>query len=100
METFYRVTYKGNGIYNELKKQVSKDTWLNLLSLKELTWLPKPPNYSLENKSYFTKKGFSLFQEKTLPIILKYLAKDKIKIETFSTLENIIYSDPYQVVTK
>ncbi len=98
MGEFYRVTYNNKGIYNELKKIVGKDTWLYLLTIEEFTWLPKPPTYSSENKSYFTKKGFTKFKEETLPIMLKYLEPQNIKIESFSKVENIIYLDEYQVI--
>ena len=98
MEMLYRVTYNNEGIYNELKKVVGRDIWLHLLSLKEINWLPKPPTYANENKSYFTQKGFDRFKEETLPLICKYLDKDNIKIETFEKVDNIIYFDEYQVV--
>lgn len=100
MESLYRVTYHNKGIYNELKKAVNKDIWLYLLSLKEFTWLPKPPTYASENISYFTQKGFERFEKETLPIICQYLDKKNIKIETFDKVENIIYSDLYQIVTE
>ena len=100
MELLYRVTYNNEGVYNELKKAVGKNIWLNILSLKEINWLPKPPAYAANNKSYFTEKGFDRFKKETLPIIYKYLDKENIKIETFEKVENIIYSDEYQVVVE
>ena len=98
MKSLYRVTYNNKGIYNELKKVVNKNIWLYLLSLKEFTWLPKPPTYATENESYFTKKGLDRFKKETLPIIYQYLNRKNIKIETFEKVENIIYSDEYQIV--
>ncbi len=71
--TYYRITYNGEGIYNALKNIVGLDTWKDLLNNKQLNWLPKPPEYSSKNISYFTKKGYELFEQKTLPILLKYL---------------------------
>lgn len=100
MEKLYRVTYNDKGIYNELKRIVGKDTWLSLLSLEAFTWLPKPPSYSIENRSYFTKKGFEKFTKETLPIMSKYLDREKIKIETFNNIQNIMYEDEYQVIEK
>ncbi len=103
MESLYRVTYNNQGIYNELKKVVGKDIWLYLLSLKEINWLPKPPTYATENRSYFTQKGFERFKKETLPILYQYLDEKNIKIETFEKVEkveNIIYSDEYQIVTE
>ena len=75
MDTLYRITYNNKGIYNELKRIVGPKIWLKLLSLKEFNWLPKPPTYSAQNKSYFTKKGYEIFKQKTLPIMYKYLDK-------------------------
>lgn len=100
MNVFYRVTYHNNGVYNELKKAVNQDVWLYLLSLNEFIWLPKPPTYVKENKSYFTQKGYERFRKDTLPIISNYLDKSNIQIETFENVENIIYSDEYQVVSQ
>ena len=98
MELLYRVTYNNEGVYNALKKAVNKRIWLNMLSLKEINWLPKPPAYASKNRSYFTQKGFERFKKETLPIIYKYLNKENIKIETFEKVLNIIYFDEYQVV--
>ncbi len=96
--SFYRVTYNNKGIYNELKKMVGKDVWLELLNKQEFTWLPKPPSYASNNRSYFTEKGYEYFRDKTLPIINKYLDKDLIKIKVYMEVNNIIYKDEYQVV--
>ena len=94
----YRITYNGEGIYNALKKHVDKDIWMQILSSNHITWLPKPPSYASNNKSYFTQKGYIKFNEETLPLICNYLDKNKINIEEFNKIENIIYSDKYQVV--
>ena len=90
--SFYRVTYNNKGIYNELKKMVGKDVWLELLNKQEFTWLPKPPSYASNNRSYFTEKGYEYFRDKTLPIINKYLDKDLIKIKVYMEVNE------YQVV--
>lgn len=100
MDVLYRVTYNKEGVYNELKKTVSKDIWIYLLSLKEFAWLPKPPTYVQGYKSYFTQKGYERFKKDTLPIINNYLDKSNIKVETFEDVDNIIYSDKYQIVSK
>ena len=100
MKTLYRVTYNDKGIYNELKKAVNEEVWLKLLTLKEFTWLPKPPSYAAENRSYFTQKGYEKFEKEVLPIVYKYLDKENIKIETFEKVENIIYSDEYQIIVE
>ena len=73
--SFYRVTYYNKGIYNELKKIVGKEIWLELLKKEEFTWLPKPPSYARNNKSYFTEEGFMVFKGKTLPLISNNLTK-------------------------
>lgn len=100
MLIFYRVTYENKGIYNELKNMVDINTWKELLESNEINWLPKPPSYAENNKSYFTEKGYKKFTKNVLPIIENYLSKDKIKISSYQSLENIIYEDEYQVVTK
>lgn len=97
---YYRITYNEKGIYNELKKMVDINTWKALLASNEINWLPKPPSYAENNKSYFTEKGYKKFIQNVLPIMEKYLSKDKIKISSSKSLENIIYEDEYQVVTK
>lgn len=97
---YYRITYNEKGIYNELKKMVDINTWKALLASNEINWLPKPPSYAENNKSYFTEKGYKKFIQNVLPIMEKYLSKDKIKISSSQSLENIIYEDEYQVVTK
>ena len=96
--SFYRVTYNKKGIYNELKIRVGKDIWQELLGKEEFTWLPKPPSYASNNKSYFTEKGYEYFKNRTLPIMNKYLDKDKIDIKVYKEVNNIIYKDDYQVV--
>jgi len=98
---YYRITYNGEGIYNALKNIVDIDTWKDLLSNKNINWLPKPPEYSSKNTSYFTKKGYRFFQQKTLPIILKYLDKENIQINNYNEIcNNILYIDEYQIVTE
>lgn len=57
MKSYYRVTYLGKGIYNELKNNVSKEIWQSFLSSPKINWLQKPPSYAENNKSYFTEKG-------------------------------------------
>lgn len=75
------------------------DIWKNLLNDSRINWLPKPPEYSSKNISYFTQKGYELFCEKTLPIINEYLDNEKIKIESYHKICNtILYFDEYQVV--
>ena len=96
---YYRITYNGEGIYNALKNIVGMDAWKDLLSNKQISWLPKPPEYSSKNISYFTKKGYKVFEQKTLPMILKYLDKENIKINACNELNNnILYTDEYQIV--
>ena len=97
---YYRITYEGEGIYNVLKKKVTKEEWLNLLSSEKINWLPKPPSYDFNNKSFFTQKGYDKFNDFVLPLICNYLEKEKIKIEKISSLNDIIYEDEYQVVIK
>ena len=95
---YYRITYNGEGIYNALKKNISLDEWKNLLKSEKINWLPKPPNYAQNNKSYFTQKGYEQFFSLVFKIIIKYLDKEKIKVEQVDNLESIIYEDEFQIV--
>ena len=101
METYYRITYEEDGIYNAIKNEINNyEIWNHILDLDEIKWLPKPPIYKFNNQSYFTEEGYKIFNDKVLPIIYNYLEKDKIKVDTYSNLDNIVYSDIYQVVIK
>lgn len=96
---YYRITYNGEEIYNALKNIIGIDTWNDLLNNQNVNWLPRPPEYSSKNISYFTKKGYELFEQKTLPIILKYLDKENIEINTYNEVGNkTLYTDEYQMV--
>jgi hypothetical protein len=97
-DLLYRVTYNGEGIYNALKKKIGLDTWNKLLLSNNINWLPKPPTYCSNNKSYFTKEGYEKFISKSLPLICEYLDKDKIIVEESYIDDTILYQDEYQVV--
>lgn len=114
----YRYTYNGEGIYEALRKEVDKDTWIKILNSPNIKWLPKPPDEvykSIENgygsakkgeikrvESWFTVEGRNKFKEKTIPYISKYIDPSKIKEETtnLNKQENnhILHSDKYQMV--
>ena len=100
VKKFYRVTYDNDGIYEALRKQVSPSTWVSLLNSSAFTWLPKPDVYTRSNRSYFTPDGYFMFNSKTLPIIITYLDKSKIVVDTYDRLNHIIYMDKYQVITE
>ena len=100
MKKYYRITYEGEGIYNALRNIISMSEWRKLLSLECMTWLPKPNYYSKTNRSYFTQKGFDMFICKTLPLMLKYMDSDKVQIQTYETINEIMYEDLYQVITE
>lgn len=96
---YYRITYNGDGIYNALKSAVDIATWKKLLESETFNWLPKLRTYTSKNISYFTRKGYKKFHDKTLPIMCNYLNKENIKTETYSEIyNNILYSDEYQVI--
>ena len=97
---FYRVTYNGIGIYEALRNNVTKEEWMNILQSDKITWLPKPPKYASNNRSYFTEKGYKTFKQKTLPLLSKYLDKKNIKMEKVDLNNEIIYEDDYQIVIK
>ncbi len=100
VEKFYRVSYCGVGIYQSLKNNINEKEWKNFLKSKDVKWLPKPPDYLEFYRSYFTKGGFDVFIEKTMPIIKKYLDFDKISIDEVSGLKNIVYEDTYQIIVE
>lgn len=95
---YYRVTYDGIGIYEALRNNVTRDEWINILKSDRITWLPKPPNYEFNNRSYFTKTGYDTFVKKALPLIKKYLNPKKIKVEQCIIVGDIVYEDKYQIV--
>lgn len=98
-EIYYRITYNRKGIYEALKEVVGTDVWKKISNEEGIKWLPKPPSYTNNNISYFTKKGYKIFKEKTLPLFYDYLEKDKILVETKENINNtILYSDEYQVI--
>ena len=100
-KVYYRITYNGEGIFNALKNIVDAHTWKDLLNNDKINWLPKPPEYSSKNISYFTKEGYKSFEQKTLPIICEYLDKKNIKINTYNEIyNNILYTDEYQIVVE
>ena len=98
VNTFYRVTYEGIGIYEALKNNVSSETWQSLLTSDAFTWLPKPPEYLSEYSSFFTELGMEKFKELVLPICEKYLNRSRIAIQEVQDIQNIVYSDDYQVI--
>lgn len=95
---YYRITYDGDGIYNALKNNISIKVWKKLLSDKCMTWLPKPPLYNGNYRSYFTKHGYEKFMEYTYPVIIKYLNKNSIIFEEIEINQNPVYRDKYQIV--
>lgn len=99
-ETFYRVSYNGIGIYEALRQQVSAEQWKKYLKSDAFTWLPKPNEYAVGYKSYFTKDGIDKYNELVAPIIDSVIGNN-VTFETFkgSEIGNIIYRDQYQVIT-
>lgn len=98
---YYRIEYEGDGIYNAVKSNVDKSTWSKLLQSNGIKWLPKPPSYAENNKSYFTQTGYDTFIKRTLPLLKPYIDSNKLHISSFNTIDtDIVYSDRYQVVTE
>lgn len=107
---FFRVTYDCVGVYEALKKLIwdnnscfSKKDWEEFKSSSDVNWLTVPNTYGDNNYSYFTEKGFDIFMEKTYPLIIQWLDKDKIKFDSyiFDVDEiNLVYVDDYQIVVK
>ena len=100
----WRVTYQGIGIYEALKNAMfeqtgSSNAWISFINSDACNWLPKPPSYGNDNKSFFTEKGFNRFDELVLPIIAQYIDQTKIYIEEIMVPANqIVYSDEFQFV--
>lgn len=100
-KVYYRITYDGEGIYNAFKNNVSKDIWQDFKNNKNnCGWLPVPPNYGDNDRSYFTKYGYDKFMKTAYKDIIKYLDKEKISIDKYTDIRNIRYSDKYQIVTE
>lgn len=97
-DNYYRITYEEVGIYEALELNLPKDTYKKLLADEGISWLPKTNNYKTYKASFFTSLGFNLFNEKSLPLISKYLDSDRIKVINVSKLDNIIYQDEYQII--
>ena len=98
-EPYYRVTYKGIGIYEAFKQLVPERVWIRFLKSEYATWLPKPPGYTDGYQSYFTSLGYLKFKQNTLPFMTKYLDKNKITVNKYQDVGKVIYRDLYQVVT-
>lgn len=96
----YRCTYKGEGIYEALRKNIDLETWKSILSSDKINWLPKPPQYKSDKncRSYFTYKGYKKFSKDVLPIMHKYLDKKYIKIDKLYIYGKPLYQDEYQIV--
>lgn len=98
-ETFYRIEYKGIGIYEALHETMSVDEWRDFKQSDAATWLPVPPNYQPGDKSFFTKKGYNKFMKLTYPYVLRYLDESNVcKFECELNPAYIRYIDEYQVV--
>lgn len=106
--TVYRVTYGDGdiGIYEQLKNAMwksigSSKAWVDFVCSDAAKWLPKPPEYKDSYRSYFTKDGYDMYMQKTYPVMVKYLDKKKIKIDSYTIdTDNIVYKDRYQIVSR
>ena len=96
----YRVTYNDIGIYEAYKKACSFDEWRSFINSDAATWLdvPKIYNKDINHTSYFTKRGYELFQKNTYPIIIQKLNKRNIKVDQVVLDVKPVYEDLYQVV--
>lgn len=103
----YRFTLqdKNVGIYEELKrimynKTNSPDTWEAFKKSPACSWLPSPPAYGEDNKSYFTKLGYDKFMSDTWPVLTKYIPDDTIDCDEVEIpVSEIVYQDDYQFIT-
>lgn len=96
----YRITYDGIGIYEAYKKACSFDEWRSFINSDAATWLdvPKIYNRDINHTSYFTKRGYELFQKNTYPVIIQKLNKRNIKVDQVILDVKPVYEDLYQVV--
>lgn len=96
---YYRVTYDGIGIYEAVRQLVNQEQWVAFLKSEAFKWLPKPPLYPSNYRSYFTQLGYKMFSDKVAPVIRDYLPdKRKIHVQVVSRVDNIVYEDAYQVI--
>lgn len=96
----YRITYDDIGIYEAYKKACSFDEWRSFINSDAATWLdvPKIYNRDINHTSYFTKRGYELFQKNTYPVIIQKLNKRNIKVDQVVLDVKPVYKDLYQVV--
>ena len=101
----WRFTYKGQGIYQALKNAMwqitgSSKAWIDFKNSEACSWLPEPPSYGSNDRSYFTKLGYDTFMERTFPIMKNYLDENDIKISHSDIpVSDIVYKDQYQFIT-
>lgn len=74
-----RITVDEVEIYEAIRQNSSWKQWKQLLNNKKINWLPKPSIYT-QNKnihfeSWFTLKGFILFNLLTAPLFKRILPK-------------------------
>jgi len=98
---YSHIEYEGTGVYQALKRACGWD-WKNVIATKDVSWLPKPPEYDGSCKSYFTMKGYRKFREKVMPLVEKYLDASKIREEYVEHIDEkaVVYSDELQVVVR
>lgn len=105
---YYRITCNKIGIYEYLKRDLVcnklEKEWKEFINSEKVNWLKKPPVYNDELKkyySYFTEKGYEMFNVKTLPLITKWIDLNLIVVEIVEIdKEKIVYSDEYQIVVE
>ena len=98
-DRYYRVSVNGIGIYQALKMKVGWYDFKEIIKSPNIKWLPSPPSYYSDNYSFFTSYGFSVFKQRTLPIMLKYFKPEEIKIEeNIGYPGKLVYKDRFQVI--
>ena len=100
IQYYYRITYNGNGIFEELKKELGY-RWKYVRTSDVCNWLPRPSEYNKNYKSYFTKDGYRMFRVRSLEYCKKILNPSKIEIEKIKPEDlkgEIVYYDDYQIV--
>lgn len=98
-EMYFRVEYKGHGVYDALKMAMGFERWKEEMAKGTFAWLPKPIEYSASYRSWFTRAGYKMFMNKLGDLINRYLDRKYLFVKSTKELDGaVVYRDTYQVV--
>ena len=100
---YYRITYKGIGIYEAYHQAASQEEWKSFLDSNAAKWLKKPSvsKYDKGYASFFTEEGYRMFTTLVLPVFVSVLNAKQITTMQFEDIPykyELIYHDEHQVV--